>query len=211
MIADPVVRWLVTALFLLGAGECGYRVFVGRLSWPAVVGGLLHGLMAVAMAVLAWPRGAELPTAVPLVVFALATLWFVALTLGQRVRRETNLYYALTMLATAWMYASMAGGVFAVPRGGAGGLGVAGGEHGAMSMPGMSMPGMSTVDASPGLVTAGLNWLCTIFFAVAVAWWSTSLFVRRRASPVPSVREHLGAAAQTAMAAGMAIMFAVVL
>jgi hypothetical protein len=143
-----------------------------------------------------------------LLFFLLATVWFTAFTLGPTGHRRANVYHCVMMLAMAWMYAVMSGGLLPassdVTSAGAGG-------HGSSSMPGMNMP---TMDAAPDATGAppfvtGLNWLFTIGFAVAGAWWLSWLVARRRTKPFPSGRVQLGIAAQMMMAAGMAIMFAV--
>jgi hypothetical protein len=208
VIQDLFLRWIVTTFFAISATECVCCIAAKRRSWTSFVGNSLHTLMAIAMAVMAWPRGADLPPTGPLVFFLLATVWFIAVTLGLPGHRRANAYHAVMMLAMAWMYAVMSGGLLPassdVASAGAGG-------HGSSSMPGMNMP---TMDAAPDATGAppfvtGLNWLFTIGFAVAGAWWLSWLVARRRTKPFPSGRVQVGIAAQMMMAAGMAIMFAV--
>jgi hypothetical protein len=184
VIQDLFLRWIVTTLFVISAAECVHGIFSGRLSWTVVVGKSLHALMAIAMAVMAWPSGADLPTTGPLLFFLSATVWFVVITLGHPKHRHANLYHAMMMLAMAWMYTTMSG-----------------------------MPAMTAAHGAigtPSFIT-GLNWLFTIGFAVAGGWWLWWLFVRRRSKPVPSGGAQVGIAAQAVMAAGTAIMFAVML
>ena len=83
MIDDLFLRWVVTALFVLSAAECVYAITAGRRQWAHTIGHLLHFVMAVVMAVMAWPRGAALPTTAPMVFFLLATIWFVVIALIQ--------------------------------------------------------------------------------------------------------------------------------
>jgi hypothetical protein len=215
MIQDLPLRWIVTALFVLSAAECVYAIATGRRGWPHVVGHSLHFVMAVAMAVMPWPRGAALPTTGPMVFFLLATVWFVIITLVQAGHRGINAYHASMMLAMAWMYAVMSGSLLPKPSEGTGDGGAPAAHHGssAASMPGTDMPDASGATESigdPPFIT-GLNWLCTVGFALAVGWWLYRYFVQRKAEPTQPSHRFLGTASQAMMAAGMAIMFAVML
>ncbi|WP_255638715.1 DUF5134 domain-containing protein [Amycolatopsis sp. DSM 110486] len=210
MIHDLVLRWVVTALFALCVAERVHGIAVGRLARRGVVGHSLHALMALAMAVMAWPRGADLPTTIPLLLFVSAAVWFVAGAVRTAEHRRADAYHALMMLAMAWMYAVMTDGLLPAPVK----VAAVGGHHGS-SMPGMHMPGMhmaivdttsDTAGTSP-LIT-GLNWLLTIGSTVAGAWWLSELLARRRTKPLASGRAQLAIATQALMAAGMATMFA---
>jgi hypothetical protein len=210
MIQDLWPRWIVTALFVIGAAECGFAIAADRRSWTHVVGHSLHFVMAVAMAVMAWPRGAALPTTGPMVFFLAATVWFVVVALAESGHRASNAYHASMMLAMAWMYAVMSGGLLPTPTEGTGGST----DHMAStaSMPGMDMPATAisadTVQNPPFI--SGLNWLCTAGFAIAAVWWVYLYVARRRAEPA-SANRFFGIACQAMMAAGMAIMFGVML
>ncbi|MED5813219.1 DUF5134 domain-containing protein [Mycolicibacterium sp. 050232] len=169
-----------------------------------------HLVMAVAMAVMAWPRGAELPTKAPMLFFLAATLWFLVIVPTQIGHRLSNVYHAAMMLAMAWMYAVMSGGLLPQPSDGGGSTLGHAGHHGSSGMPGMDMSGESGGVPEPPFITA-LNWLFAVGFAVAAIWWLYALFVRRREDPdAPAVR-FIGITAQVMMAAGMAIMFGVML
>jgi hypothetical protein len=109
MIQDIALRWCVTALFLFSAAVCVRGIVTGRHSARGVVSHGLHAIMAIAMAVMAWPRGAELPTLAPMIFFAGAALWFAAITITAGDHRAANGYHTLMMLAMAWMYAVMGG------------------------------------------------------------------------------------------------------
>lgn len=207
MIHDPVLRWVLTALFVLCAAERVHGIAAARLPWRGVVGHSLHALMAVAMALMAWPGGADLPTAGPLVFFLLAAAWFTASAATGN--RRSNAYHALMTLAMAWMYAVMTDGLLPAP------VAIV---HRASSLPAMHMPGMHTpivsiadtpADTSP--LIAALNWLLTIGSAVAGAWWLSELLARRHTKPLASARAQLTIATQALMAAGMATMFAVLM
>jgi hypothetical protein len=216
VIEGLALRWVVTALFTLSAAECLFAGATGRRTATSVAGHLLHFVMAVAMAVMAWPGGAKLPTTGPAVFFLLATAWFVvvALTDAGSGHRIVNGYHALMMLAMSWMYAVMNGhllpGQDSAQR------------HHIADGPQLNMPAMEIgrtdmggTDVSshsaghPGWIAA-INWLWTVGFAVATVWWLYRYFVERRARPAER-RCLLGIASQAMMAAGMAVMFGVML
>jgi hypothetical protein len=219
MIEDLFLRWVVTTLFVITAPGCLYGIAAGRLSRAGIVGSSLHALMAIAMVVMAWPHGADIPTTGLLLASLLATASFAAVAVVRTERRRTNAYHAMMMLAMAWMYAAMRGGRQPASSDVAG----ASTHHHSSSMPGMDMPGMDmpgmdvpateTAHHATGtpLLSTGLNLLFTIGFAVAGAWWLLWLFARRRTEPLLSSGGHLGIAPRATMAAGMAIMCAVML
>ncbi len=129
MIQDLLLRWIVTALFVISAAECGFAIAADRRSLTHVVGHSLHFVMAVAMAVMAWPRGAALPTTGPMVFFLAATVWFVVVALAESGHRVSNAYHASMMLAMAWMYAVMSGSLLPTPTEGTGDGGGSGAHH----------------------------------------------------------------------------------
>lgn len=207
MIADPLLRWVVTVLFVVAAGIFVTALASGRASGPRRVSELLHVVMAVAMAVMAWPRGADLPTTGPMIFFLLAMMWFVTAAVIEPDHWPANIYHAAMMLAMGWMYAAMNGQI--LPGHGGGQQGGGHGHHGAM--PGMAMPGADgAAPADPPYIGA-VNWLWTVGFAAAALWWLYRCIPGRRAGG-PAARDGwAGPAAQAMMAAGMAIMFAVML
>lgn len=219
MIADLTLRWVVTLLFVVSAVECVLTLVVVRHHRAAAIGHSWHLLMAVAMAVMAWPRGAALPTTGPMVVFLAATAWFmavatlVATTTGGRL---VNAYHAVMMFAMAWMYAAMNGSILpghsaghTHDSGGSGHAGHAGhaGHSGGPEMPAMDMSAPQAVE--PAYIGA-VNWFWTVGFAVAAVFWIYRYFVTRRGTSAMTL-EHFGTLCQAAMAAGMSIMFAVML
>ena len=217
MIDDPVLRWVVTLLFGFSAVQCLWSVIAGGRSVTATIGNVLHAVMSVAMAVMAWPAGAELPTRAPMVFFLLAAIWFAVAAArtagpgGDSVFLAA--YHALMMLAMSWMYAAMGG----LPLRRAAPAGTAGRQHGAhhgqhggghAAHHGGSDGAVSAMPPWVGL----LNWLCAIGFALATVYWLYRLSVGRPGSAAPGPAAHsLSALSQAAMAAGMAIMFAVML
>jgi hypothetical protein len=211
MIQDIFLRWIVAALFVLSAAEYLFAITTGPRMWTQVVGHLLHFTMSVAMAVMAWPRGATLPTTGPMVFFLLAAVWFVAVGFTGVGHRVANGYHALMMLAMAWMYAVMNGNLLPGPAGTGHGPHDMTSPH--MSMPGVDMTGMdasSSGGGDPAWIDA-LNWLCTTGFAIAALWWLYRYFAQRKAEPTQPSHRFLGVASQAMMATGMAIMFGAML
>lgn len=218
MIHDLALRWVVTLLFVFSAGVCVRAIATHRHSVADVVSHTLHAVMAVAMAVMAWPRGAELPTRAPMVFFAVAAVWFVLVIARTAGHRPANAYHALMMLAMAWMYAAMGGLPLRTAA-----------EPTATAMSGMDMPDMpgmaggSAHAGHGGQAAAGtsgtdefawpttLNWLCTIGFAAAAVFWFYRLVTARVQRSDDGSHQSVGVLCQLAMAAGMAIMFGVML
>lgn len=211
MIGDPLLRWVVTALFVVTAVMFAAASAEHRRSATYLVSGALHIVMAAAMVVMAWPQGATLPTTPPMLFFLLAALWYVLVTFTHAGHRVANAYHAAMMLAMAWMYAVMSGDLQPAPAGGTGGGGGHGGHHhGGHAMPAGDMAGAPASELTPPFVT-GLNWLCTVGFAIAAAVWLYVYIVGRRAEPASPTVRFLGVAGQVTMATGMAIMFGVML
>jgi hypothetical protein len=212
MIADPLLRSVVTALFVLSAAEMIYALATSHRSGTHVVSHVLHLVMAVAMAAMAWPRGAALPTTAPMVFFLLATMWFVGVALVGTGHRLVYGYHASMMLAMAWMYGVMSGKLT--------GPGASGASHvdASAMAPMASMPGMDMSETPHGSHGGGhpvyvdaVDWACTVGFAAAALWWLYRYFVQRKAEPAQPSHRFLGDASQAMMAAGMAIMFALML
>ncbi|ASL14557.1 DUF5134 domain-containing protein [Mycobacterium intracellulare] len=199
MIHDLLLRWVVTGLFALGALECALPILTGRRPWTVVVSHSLHFLMAVGMAVMAWPWSTQSPSTGPAVFFLLSAGWFTAI--GIIVARSPGsrllyAYHVVMMLATAWMYAdmngpSLSGHLSAQPS---------------ASMSGMQVAAMngSANSAAPPWFSV-VNWLGAIIFVIAAAFWTGKYFVAR-AHAIPR-RRSWGDLAQAALAGGMAILF----
>lgn len=105
MIQELPLRLVMTGLFLLSA-VC-FAVVIDRRSVVSVIGHGLHVTTAVAMAVMAWPQGLRLPATAVEVFFLGAAGWFAATTvLVARVpaARVAGAYHVLKMLAMVWMY-----------------------------------------------------------------------------------------------------------
>ena len=226
MIQDVALRWVVTLLFVFSAGVCLRSIMANRGSGTNVIGNSLHAIMAIAMAVMAWPRGAELPTRVPMIFFVVSALWFAAATIRSDGHRVANVYHTLMMAAMAWMYAAM-GGLPLREAGSSEDVAMAGTDM--PDMPGM--PGMPGMDAGsghaghpghsghaaglpgtePATWIAALNWWCTIGFTAAAVFWLYR-FITARLQPSDDGSHHsVGILCQLAMATGMAIMFGAML
>lgn len=214
MIQDLALRWVVTLMFVFSAGVCVSTIAANRHAVANLISHSLHAIMAIAMAVMAWPSGAALPTRAPMIFFAAAALWFAAITIGSTGHRVGNTYHALMMLAMAWMYAAMGG----LPLRGAA-------DAMPSAMPGMTASAGHAGHAGHGGHSAGmhsgaeqatwvatLNWVCALGFAAASAFWFYRLITARLQPSTPGRTSNtVGILCQLAMAAGMAIMFAVML
>ncbi|ETW26456.1 DUF5134 domain-containing protein [Mycobacterium gastri] len=203
MIQHLMLRWVVTGLFALPAVDCGLAIIRKGRPWTSVVGHGLHFVMAVAMAVMAWPWSMQLPTTGPAVFFLLATAWFVTMAVvaaQTAVPRVWYGYHSLMMLATAWMYAIMNG--YPLP------IGWSTQHHPQpdTSVPGMDMAGMKmpATGSSPTWFSA-VNWIGIVTFALAAAFFTGRHFIERKHQAPPS--KSLGTLGQAMMAAGMAILF----
>lgn len=203
MIHDLVLRWVVTGLFSFTAAECALAIAIKHRPWTRVVSHGLHLVMAVAMVVMAWPWGAQLPPTVPAVFFLLATVTFVTMALVEARTAGLRLgygYHAVMMLATSWMYAIMGAQFFPANAS----------THDSAqpdtSMSGMDM-GNPNTPASSGSTTwlDAVDWLGTVGFTVAAVFWTHWYFVKRRQER--SRFGSLGNLSQAAMAVGMAILF----
>ncbi len=206
MIADLALRWVVTILFGLCAVECLLALGAGSHSPLARVNHSVHLVMAVAMGAMAWPRGADIPTTGPMVFFLIASAWFAVVTVsvpGQPGARAANGYHSLMMMAMAWMYAVMNGGLLPGQA--------AGDPAHAHTHQGMHhAPDIASGHGEPLWISA-INWAWTLWLTSAAVVWLYRYFAIRRTDGGPITLTHLGILRQTMMAAGMAIMFAVML
>lgn len=118
MTADPVAQWGFTVVFAALAAYSIFRIVVELRQPLLIVGHSLHVLMAVAMAVMAWPMWTALPVTPQLVLFGGATIWFLLLclfqartTIPQRAVGEHGPWHqaghAVVMSAMVWMVAAM--------------------------------------------------------------------------------------------------------
>jgi hypothetical protein len=198
---------------------CISAIVRNRHSTPNLISHSLHAIMAIAMAVMAWPRGADLPPRAPMIFFAAAAVWFAAVTVKSAGHRVANVYHTLMMVAMAWMYAAM------------GGLHLrSNADPASTAMPEMDMAGMSTAmdggashaghtghmvaaysGAGPVTWLGSLNWLCAIGFAGAAVFWLYRFIATRMQASGDESHSSFGTLCQFAMAAGTAVMFGVML
>lgn len=207
MIDDLPLRWVVTALFVASAAEWGVAIVTQRTAWTAIVRYGLHFVMSIAMAMMVWPWGPQLPTTESAVFFLLAAAWFVIATtfLSDRTiaKRAEYGYHALMMLAMAWMYAVMNGHLLP-------GQSAARNEMPAGMPRGdktdMYMPATDTTANGgwPGWITA-VNWFWFAGFVVAAVFWASRSAAERSHGTLR--RWWLDSLGQVMMAAGMAIVF----
>ncbi|NQX25638.1 DUF5134 domain-containing protein [Curtobacterium sp. VKM Ac-2852] len=193
---------LLTVLFTVTA--LGYLGFSFRPSSTGVsrVSDVFHVLMSVAMLAMPWSLGMTLaPPTLQIIVFALATVFYLVLTLGSgRYGSHEHhgpggsgrlvLGYHVVMMA-----AMVVMGVMMLP--------VAGGAS--MSMPEMDMTGRGhSVHASWSGWTP-IAWILVVVFAVATVWLLVRLIASARIRQHPLAR--LDGVLLLVMSAGMALAF----
>jgi hypothetical protein len=198
MIDDIVLRWVITGLSALSAAAWGFAVVSRHRSWTEVVRCGLHFVMAIAMAMMVWPWGAQVPATGPAVFFFLAALWFVTLALvpAETVPLRTVYgYHALMMLAMVWMYAFIHG--LLLPTQSSTHL------HMHMDMADRDVP----TSAGPPSWIAAINWFWFVGFLFAAAFWTSGFGVKRTDGSTYGWWRSVITPAQATMAAAMSIMF----
>ncbi|OBI39791.1 DUF5134 domain-containing protein [Mycobacterium colombiense] len=208
MIGETAMRWVVTVLFGVSNAMYAYLVVAQHDRWTSRLTHLLHLTMSVAMVLMVWRVGLDLPALGPMLFFLLAAVWFVGVAVrasAQSRQRLKTCYYAAMMAAMAWMYALMSG---AVP-------GVSTHPHSqpdsaVMDMPGMTLPshGMSSAAAGFPWVSAA-NWIGVAAFAAVALYWSYRFIGERRMNRVPTTARAVWwePLYQASTAAGTALMF----
>lgn len=125
MISDPILQWILSAVFLGTGLVYLVRVVRGR-SLSGRVGDILHLLMSAAMFAMVWEWGMALPIWPQAILFALAAAWFLAVALMPRLAAAMDhhhaheprwvwWYHVVMMGAMSWMLLAM------LPPAGAGG------------------------------------------------------------------------------------------
>ncbi|QLL07712.1 DUF5134 domain-containing protein [Mycobacterium vicinigordonae] len=195
MIQDLPLRLVVTGTFLLSA--LSLALVIDRRSVVSLISHGLHITTAIAMAVMAWPQGLQVPATAAEIFFLAAAVWFVATTVfvaRAAAARLAGGYHVVKMLAMAWMYDVMSNQPTGL-------------EHQDMpDMPGMDMPGMREAAVGPRWVDIGNGVWATVFTLATFAWGYRLLTLRRHPG-TQGRRERLFCMAQATMALGMSIMF----
>lgn len=122
MITSPLLQWVFTAVFVAIAGYLVWRLIADRGRPVQFIGGVFHLLMALVMVAMAWPWWRTLPWLPQLVLFAVSTLWFVAVAIAQRLGRfepaQLGCHPAWHQAVHAVMMGSMTWMVAVMPPGG---------------------------------------------------------------------------------------------
>jgi uncharacterized protein DUF5134 len=207
MIGETPLRWAVTLLFATSVGVYAYLVVTQRDQWTARLTHLLHLTMSVAMVLMVWRVGLDLPAVGPTLFFLLAGIWFVGVAAwaSSASQRLKTCYYAAMMAAMAWMYALMSG---AVP-------GVSAHLHAqagsaVMDMPGMQPPAHEMSPATPGFSwVSAVNWMGVTAFAAVALYWSCRFVGQRQMNRAPATTRVVWwePLYQASTAAGTALMF----
>ncbi|OCB37250.1 hypothetical protein A5676_18250 [Mycobacterium malmoense] len=208
---DSTLRWVVTALFAVSFAAYAYFLVAQRRRWTSAVSQVLHLAMSAVMISMAWGVGMTLPAAGATLGFLLGGAWFVGIA-GRAPwagdGRLTSYYYAVMMVAMAWMYVAMTDslpGRSGHPGGDAMGMAA----HGAAPASTHAAHHMS--HGAPGWVSV-VNWTAAVgFAAVAIYWayrWTARRWTRLMPRAVPLTYTQI--AAQTVTAAGTALMFAAI-
>lgn len=208
MIGETPLRWAVTLLFAVSVGMYAYLAVAQRDRWAGRLTHLLHLTMSVAMILMVWRVGLDLPATGPTLFFLLAGAWFVGLAVwasSASPQRLKTCYYAVMMAAMAWMYALMSGGV----------PGVSPHLHAQSGSAVMDMPGMQRPAHDMGPATNGLswvyvvNWIGVAAFAAVALYWSYRFAGERRMNRAPTTARVVWwePLYQTSTAAGTALMF----
>jgi hypothetical protein len=113
------LRWLLTVVFGAATVWSASGRWVSRPGDPATgtdrISDLLHALLGIAMIVMVWPWGMAVPAGPQIVVFALATIWFLRLALVPprsgaaivRPRWSLSLHHAVMAGTMLWLVATI--------------------------------------------------------------------------------------------------------
>lgn len=87
MITSPLWQWVFTAVFASIACYLAWRLGKDRNRPVLLIGNVFHLLMALVMVAMTWPWWRALPWLPQLVLFSVSTLWFIGVTIAQRLGR----------------------------------------------------------------------------------------------------------------------------
>lgn len=208
MIGEAPLRWAVTLLFAVSVAMYAYLLVAQCDRWPGRLTHLLHLTMSVAMVLMVWRVGLDLPAIGPMLFFLVAGVWFVGVAVWASSASHQRLktwYYAAMMAAMAWMYALMSG---AVPRVSPH-LDAQPGSA-VMDMPGMPAPAHDMTPGTPGFSwVSAANWMGVAAFAAVALYWSYRFVGERRMNRLPTTARVVWwePLYQASTAAGTALMF----
>jgi hypothetical protein len=210
LMADLALRWLVTTFFGASVAAYVYILATQHGRWTRTVNHLLHLTTSAAMILMAWGLGMVLPAIGPMLFFLLAGAWFAALAAqvspiaGDRL---TNAYYAVMMVAMAWMCAVMYGSVPGqIDR--SSGRVPSGSVAMDVSAMHMSAKDMSGPRGGPAWIIS-VDRMAAVGFAVVALYWTCRYLAERRTHQVPQAARltQLQPLHQAVTSAGTALMF----
>lgn len=205
MVQDDLLRVLLTVLFG-GSGLFLLAQLIRAQEPRARVDDGTHVLMCVSMLAMTFPWGDNWPVLPQLIVFGLATLWFLgqlfapAPTGGAHrhgtgsVRLVAMVYHAVMMAAMVWMVGLMP---TLMNHAGGGTTGTTG-----TSMPGMNVPEHPATGGFPRGLAVALGWVLVAVFAMATLVWLRALILAataRRPGRAAPERERDSAVADSAV------------
>lgn len=197
MIAGTGLRLVLTVLFaavaLHGVHGILRPVSPSGTGRTDTVNGLLHAAMAVAMAVMVWPAGTDVPALPQTVLFSAAALWFAARAALRQQNRAADAAHAVMAAGMAWMVTVMG---HAMTPGAPHSPAAHDGHHAAAS----GVPAMSLTDSGARGVALALAVWCVL----AAWWWLARAFDTARLASGP--HDALHSACHGAMSAGTAVM-----
>lgn len=229
MVDALLLRWILTLVFAATGGW-----FLVHLATASAHGrtstladrtcALAHVAMSLAMIAMSWPWGMRLPLWPQLVVFALATVWFLVLALPSRRSAEhahgsgrlSDVHHASMMAAMVWMIATMPVLMST------GGTSDNGGHHHASASAASVQAASSEPAGTPEFIVWTSLALGAFFILSSLRWISAavdvgrSLFDAAGGTDEPQGRSArrttaIDAACHGAMSVGMGVMFLVML
>ena len=206
---DNTLRWVVTTLFAVSFAAYAYFLVAQRRYWTGVISQLLHLAMSAVMILMAWGVGMPLPTIAATMCFLLGGAWFVSIA-GHAPwafdGRLTNYYYAVMMVAMAWMYGAMNGSLPArSDHQGADAMNMP--SHDAAS--GLQHTAHHLPQVAPDWVNS-VNWTAALGFTAVAIYWAYRWMAQRWTNLMPRSGRltYAQIVTQTVTAAGTALMFA---
>lgn len=204
MLGEIPFRCAVTILFGVSITMYAYLAVAQRDRWVCRVSHLLHLVMSVAMILMVWRVGLNLPAIGPMLFFLLAGVWFALVAVRSASPSRQRLktwYYAAMMAAMAWMYAVMSGGIHSRVHSRP--------DSAMMDMPGMQLPAQHTPSGATTLGwVAAANWVGVAGFGAVALYWSYRFVGGRHMTVAPAARlARMEPVYQAFTAAGTALMF----